>query len=299
MDEIQITLNHDSELAKYLADGDYDEAVKVLSLYPETFSSLIKITSESIKQSKSSAEAIRDRGWWKKMWSSNSTDLAKIIIDQNGTISNFFVILKLLILQTKGNVKLMTNLCSTIQNFNNVEGKEQDNLSKLAILFLEQNIESIKDEELRDKALKKLLIAAEMTDQFEFRMASEVSEIEDSNKSFKEEINLQLFSFKEEIENKLADIDNKITNQAEAINAKISDLDGRYKSLYSSTKSELESEIIQLRDENSSLVSLIQEKEQKIAEQYSYIRKKQNRLTFISIIIGIGLLCAIVLGLFA
>lgn len=58
----------------------------------------------------------------------------------------------------------------------------------MAIAFLEQNIESIKQDELRDKALKKLLKAAEITDQFETRIAGDVARIEDSCEEFKNNV---------------------------------------------------------------------------------------------------------------
>ena len=64
----------------------------------------------------------------------------------------------------------------------------------MPIAFLEQNIESIKQDELRDKALKKLLKAAEITDQFETRIAGDVARIEDSLKANKEKSSLPIMS---------------------------------------------------------------------------------------------------------
>lgn len=260
MADIQISHTHESELAAYVAGGNYEKAVEILSRNPEAFSAFIKLTGEGIIKSRNDAQNVKDRNFFQKLFASNSSDLAKVILEQNETMGNFFVLLQLLTLSAKGNVKLLSDLCMSIKKVGKVGNTEQENLNQMAIDFLEHNIESIKEAEIRDKALKKLLKAAEISDQFEMRIAGMVDEIEQKNDSFKNDVSeslgryeadiaekmngieLDIRSFKEDVQNalnelnvsltkdlaeksqKIDTIESHISNLVDDLNGKISDI---------------------------------------------------------------------------
>lgn len=155
-----------------LAQNNISEAVDLIAMNPEAFKAFIKSTELALIENKAQAKIVEDRNFFKRLFSSSTSDLARILMDQNDVMVRFFVMLQLLTLQNRNNLSVITKLCSAIKTDVDTSGKEQGNLQKIAVTFLEQNIDTIKSEEIRDKALIKLLKFAEQNAAFEKRMLS-------------------------------------------------------------------------------------------------------------------------------
>lgn len=215
--ETGLTVEPASQIELAFQEGNLDAVVNALSANPEAFNRFVKSTELALSESKDMASAVKDRNFIKRIFSSNTSDLAKVLLEQNDVLTRFFVLLQLLTLQTKGNSGILLKICDAIKTSSDVDGQEQGNLQKIAISFLEQNIEAIKAEEIRDKALMKLLKAAESSAAFENSIREAHSRVEkqyldSSNKlqqafdSYKKILDGDFESFKLKIEK---DIDNQ------------------------------------------------------------------------------------------
>lgn len=144
---------------------------------PQRFNEIIKETSTKLKEAKTSTEEIQNRGWFKKMFSSNTSDIAKILSSQNTVLTNFFMLLQVLSVLCKGNSILLLELIQSMDNGLDMSNEEQKNLYSFAKSYLQEAIENAKSEELREIALKKLLIDSKNLNEFKYTTEKNIEKI--------------------------------------------------------------------------------------------------------------------------
>ena len=198
-----------------LEKNDLEGAVQALAKDPESFKAFLKSTELALSESKDQAGVIRDRNFFKRLFTSNTSELAKILLEQNDVMTRFYVILQLLTLQTKGNAGYLKRICEAIKLSSDVEGQEQGNLQKIAINFLEQTIEAAKAEEVRDRALMKLLKAAEQTAVFEQSIREAHHKVEEQYLESSINLKQEFDGYKKTLDDDLAGFKKEITNAYE------------------------------------------------------------------------------------
>lgn len=187
---------------------------------PNKLQEIIQATSIELENAKTNANEIANRGFLKRLFSSNTKEFANILVAQNGIMSNFFLLLQVMTFLCKGNSVLLFGLMDSLDKGLDMSNEEQKNLYTFAKSYLQEAIESAKSEELRETALKKLLIHS-----------NELKEFQDkSNNSIEE-----LYSKTETIETNIVELQ-KFRN---IIDQSIKDLEGKNKTLKSSFEDEL------------------------------------------------------------
>ena len=151
--------NSQSEVLELIASGEYDLAVEKISDSPEAFNVLVSSIGKKLQEEKKSAERIRDRDFFKRLFSSNTKDFASIVLSQNETMSNFFVMLQLTAMATKGNAKVLYRICECLKRGTDAGELEDSSIRRMAITFMEDNIKALEEEKIRDEAIMKLLKA--------------------------------------------------------------------------------------------------------------------------------------------
>lgn len=272
-----VVITPKSEIANALERGDIDAALNAMSSDPEAIAQFVESTEIALKEGKEKAVVIRDRGFFKKLFSSPSSDLAKLLLEQNDVMTRFFVMLQLLTLQSEGNAKYLADICTAIKKASDTGDAEEGNLQRIAVTFLEQNIETKKAEKVRDLALMKLLKAAELNAVFESEMrgAEEKAEkkyLDSSNKlkreyeSLQNTVKAELDSFRADLAQKAAtdafeefkksihtDMNSKAT--IESMNDGIGNLGNKLSKIIESTVSKFEMENYKLN--RQFIISLI------------------------------------------
>ncbi len=262
----QVAVAPPSQIEEALEQGNITAAVEAIASNPDAIAHFVQSTELALVEGKDKAKVIRDRGFFKKLFSSSTSDLAKLLLEQNDVLTRFFVMLQLLIVQSKGNAKYLSEICSAIKNASEVGDAESGNLQRIAVNFLEQNIEAAKAERVRDLALMKLLKSAELNAVFEQDMraaeAKAEARYEASTKQLKNDydafvstVNGKINTQNIELQKKATpqDISNAISSLAQTLNqsinerAKLSDIDKAATSITEDVNKRLETENKRLR----------------------------------------------------
>ncbi len=151
--------NNQSEALELIASGEYDLAVEKIAESPEAFDVLVSSIGKKLQEEKKSVEKIRDRNFFKRLFSSNIKDVASIVLSQNETMSHFFVMLQLTAMATKGNAKVLYRICDCLKRGTDAGELEDSSIRRMAISFMEDNIKALEEEKIRDEAIMKLLKA--------------------------------------------------------------------------------------------------------------------------------------------
>lgn len=203
-----------------LSNGNFEEAVDLISSDPETFRAFITSTELAIKENKSKAVELNGKNWIRRAFTSSTSEFSRLFLEQNDVMGRFFVMLQLLTLQNKNSVSALSKLCTAIQAESETAGTEQGNLQRIAVTFLEQNIEAIKAEETRDRALIKLLKFAEQNAVFEQRITEAERRAEQKFAEATEQLAKDYDNRMTDYHNKMEDLDLKfieLNNQISAI----------------------------------------------------------------------------------
>ena len=184
--------NSQSEVLELIASGKYDLAVEKISESPEAFNVLVSSIGKKLQEEKKSVEKIRDRNFFKRLFSSNIKDVASIVLSQNETMSNFFVMLQLTAMATKGNAKVLYRICDCLKRGTDASELEDSSIRRMAISFMEDNIKAIEEERIRDEAIMKLLKAYA-----EFKQA--IIDIGEKEKDIEQSIDELTFDIKEDL----------------------------------------------------------------------------------------------------
>lgn len=171
--ENKVDITDKKQFVVLVEQGNYENAVKELSENPQAFNEWIKCIGNTIKEGKDKATDIKERGFFKKMFSSNTKDLAEVLLTQNSTLSNFYVLLLLVVHVCKGNAALLSKLCQSIKDDSTLASEESQGLMKLASNFLESNLHDMQNQQLREDAIMKLLKNAQIEKQKVFDLSRE------------------------------------------------------------------------------------------------------------------------------
>lgn len=186
---------------------------------PNKLQEIIKITSEELKAATTNANEIAGRGFFKRLFASNTKDFAKLMVAQNEIMSNFFLLLQVMTFLCKGNSMLLFGLMDSLDRGMDMSNEEQKNLYAFAKSYLQEAIESAKAEELRETALKKLLIHSNELKEFQNNSTKSIEGLLSELKEFKnktgQDINKlesRLNAWKDSFEKEMDGLQNK-TNQ--------------------------------------------------------------------------------------
>lgn len=303
-DEPSMVIIPKSKIEEALETGKIADAVEAITSNPEAFAQFVLSTEIALKEGKDKATIIRDRGFFKRLFSSPSSDLAKLLLEQNDVMTRFFVILQLLTLQSKGNAKYLSKICSAIKSASDAGDVENGNLQRIAVDFLEQNIEAAKAEKVRDLALMKLLKSAELNAVFESDMRSAEAKAEKSYELSSEKLQKEYNAFVSTINGKLntykTELDQKATPEMieaslnplrNAIGGKVTqeDINTSINNLENTLNERIKGRTTQVDVENI-INPILEDVNRKIVFEGNILRK---RLQLSYIIGGLGLLVAI------
>ena len=141
------------------------------------------------------------------------------MVAQNDIMSNFFLLLQVMTFLCKGNSMLLFGLMDSLDKGMDMSNEEQKNLYTFAKSYLQEAIESAKSEELRETALKKLLIHSNELKEFQNNSTKSIEGLSSELKEFKNktshdinELESRLNTLKDGLEKELNGLQNK-TNQ--------------------------------------------------------------------------------------
>lgn len=242
---------------------------------PNKLQEIIQATSKELENAKTNANEIANRSFLKRLFSSNTKDFANILVAQNGIMSNFFLLLQVMTFLCKGNSVLLFGLMDSLDKGLDMSNEEQKNLYTFAKSYLQEAIESAKSEELRETALKKLLIHSNELKDFQDESNNSIEELSSKTKTIETDV-VKLLEF----QNKMED--------------NIKELEEENKTLKSNFKEELK---VLRQQSDQSIKDLSQQtkywvdsKEKEIEAIISSIRKRTivfGAVAIISLIIGI------------
>ncbi len=90
--------------------------IKEIEENPAAFGEIIKQINDGLEKSKTDAEKIKNRSLLKRLVSSNTKDIASIIIEQNKVMMGFYLILQIVTTSCKANSLLMFKLMDSLNN---------------------------------------------------------------------------------------------------------------------------------------------------------------------------------------
>ena len=144
---------------------------------PNKLQEIIQATSNELEAARTNADEIANRSWLKRLFSSNTKDFAKLMVAQNDIMSNFFLLLQVMTFLCKGNSILLFGLMDSLNKGMDMSNEEQKNLYTFAKSYLQEAIESAKSEELRETALKKLLIHSNELKEFQNKSTESINDL--------------------------------------------------------------------------------------------------------------------------
>ena len=109
---------------------------------PKTISDLITKIAEEIEECKDDLMEIKNRSFWKKMFSSNTRDLADAILKQNDTISVFLNIVQALIMFNMHNLVLLSEIQNELCKHEESKGDFQNKYINMAKEFITESYNS-------------------------------------------------------------------------------------------------------------------------------------------------------------
>lgn len=209
-------ISSQSEAYNRMLQGQYDEAIQVLlndSQLTE-FNKFIQAINCDLHENKQHAEDIKDRNFFKRLISSNTKDIGEVLFEQNISLSAFYILLRLLSTSSQKDRKLLLNLYQYAEKEAKVVSNEQTSIQKGIIAILKKNEEDFKQNEIRDRALMKLLKEAQAIEDFKNGLSQLVSKIEQKHKEaerkLQEKYDKDIQSIKTDIKTQKDDINKKI-----------------------------------------------------------------------------------------
>ena len=172
---------------------------------PNKLQEIIKATSKELKDARTNADEIANRGFFRRLVSSNTKDFAKLMVAQNDIMSNFFLLLQVMTFLCKGNSILLFGLMDSLDKGLDMSNEEQKNLYTFAKSYLQEAIESAKSEELRETALKKLLIHSNELKVFQEKSNDSIEELFSKTKTIETNV-VKLQEFQDETEQSIKNL---------------------------------------------------------------------------------------------
>jgi len=222
MNELTKSLNQNEDKASVISE----ELMKILS-NPQLFISKIKSLSDQLEKDKSIAENLKNKSIIKRLFTSSVKTQADANLRQNAIMKDFYELLTAISYLGLGNsahlVSLYDSLCKS------EEANGNNYFFEAAKAKLQFAIKSAKDEELREKALKKALVKS---NENESKIDENASKIESVKKEILNKINNYVGFFTKHLKNKEAetveDINSKIAYTRSYINEQVNILNNHF-----------------------------------------------------------------------
>lgn len=209
-------ISSQSKAYNCMLQGQYDEAIQILLNDSQLieFNKFIQAINCDLHENKQHAEDIKDRNFFKRIISSNIKDIGEVLFEQNISLSSFYILLRLLSISSQKDRKLLLNLFEYAEKEAKVVSNEQTSIQKGIIAILKKNEEDFKQNEIRDRALMKLLKEAQAIEDFKNGLSQLVSQIEQKHKEaerkLQEKYDTDIQSIKTDIKTQKDDIKKKI-----------------------------------------------------------------------------------------
>lgn len=230
----QVTLASPTEISfsdayTLMIKGDLEGAIDTLQRNgaPELRNFYTAIDTE-IQTNKSEAQEIKDRSFWKRLFSSNTKDLGNTIFEQNTVLSALYVLLRIQSFSGESCSKLLAELYNYADKESSTAGVESSNIQKAIINTLEKNAKEFHLNELRDKALMKLLKAAENASCFENDIRIKLGEAQKAFENSEAIVKKDLEQAKQTYDQNVKSIDERATCFVEKCDAAVKKMEGEF-----------------------------------------------------------------------
>lgn len=169
-----------------LIDKKTEQMVAEMLSNPELFVKKIEELSGKLKEDKQKSEEIKNMGWGKRIFKNTLKMQAESNLRQNKIMEDFSQLLTTVTFLSKGNAALLAILFDSLCRSEEANGNNQ--FYEQAKASIQNAIESAKNEEKREKALKIALTKANENKSKIDENKSKIAENESKLSGFKEEI---------------------------------------------------------------------------------------------------------------
>lgn len=195
-----------------------EEALKMLS-NPQLFVATINTMAQKLDVDKAAAQELKDMNAFKRFFKSNSKIQAEANLRQNDIMHDFYQLLTALSFLSKGNSALLLGLYNSLCESEKANGMEGNTFFEMAKSNLQTAIDSAKNEELREKALKKALVENKVQQD---KLAEQKLDLDKTNSKFDEFKEKVMQKIKDSVELVRSHINVKVDKTQEYVNSKIS-----------------------------------------------------------------------------
>ena len=111
---------------------------------PTVIGEQIAYLAKSIEETKGDLEEIKNRGFWDKLTSDNTRDLAEAMLKQNETTSAFLTIVQGIILLSMNNIVVLAGIMKSLEKKENADYLKDNKYVNMAKDYLTEAIKSAK-----------------------------------------------------------------------------------------------------------------------------------------------------------
>lgn len=187
-----ITKKENSHKSAYslMKDGKISESVKRLESASTAaeMRQFFEAFNEDVMSNKNKALEIKERGFFKALVSNNKKDIAEVLYQQNILLSACFVLLRLNSATDESCARMFADLASKAKQSSALANEESSEIEEAILATIERNAHEFHMNEVRDKALMKLLTAASESHVFEARMTTALHDAEEKYKEASDKI---------------------------------------------------------------------------------------------------------------
>lgn len=167
-----------------MKNGKIKESVRKLETAssPAEMKRFFDAFNEDVLSNKDKALKIKDRSFFKALFSNNTKDIADVLYQQNILLAACFVLLRLNSSTGESCARMFADLVSKAKESSTVANEESSEIEDAILSIIERNAHEYHMDEVRDKAMMKLLKAASESHDFEARMTTALHEAEEEYK---------------------------------------------------------------------------------------------------------------------
>jgi len=168
-----------------MKDGKIDEAVNklVTASSADEIMLFCNAFKEEVASNKNRVFEIKDRGFFKSLVSNNAKDIGDVLYQQNILLAACFVLLRLNSSNGEVCARMYAELFSKARQSSSLANEESSEIEEAILATIERNAHEHHMNEVRDKAMMKLLKAASESHDFEARMTTALHEAAEEYKS--------------------------------------------------------------------------------------------------------------------
>lgn len=245
-----------------MKDGKIGESVKKLETAssPAEMKRFFDAFNEDVLSNKNKALEIKDRGFFKQLVSNNTKDIAEVLYQQNILLAACFVLLRLNSSTGESCARMFADLVSKAKQSSSLANEESSEIEEAILATIERNAHEYHMNEVRDKAMMKLLKAASESHDFEARMTTALHEAEEEYKRASAKISQEH--------------EQSITNIRQEQSQAIAGIQQEYESKLSALKTELGLYKVGLDSKFSNLHSEVQSQKEHLKSELTLLEKR-------------------------